>query len=188
MVYKSDDSYFLTKVRSGEKVRFSYRTRVSNLCLRFSCYIRKLNGGRSLRFPYSYTSLGIFLGYSILFFLTWTLEIFVILVVVTLIMETNQSPELITPPAVPVPMNNSLDPIIILSSVALLGFALLTGYLFVYPLINYAFSVPDTNTPSLIITGPMSIHEIESIQRTLEDQALLDNLAISPIGDLWISP
>jgi hypothetical protein len=34
------------------------------------------------------------------------------------------------------------------------------------------------------LTSPMSINQLDLIQVQLENRALLDNLAISPIGDL----
>jgi len=43
-------------------------------------------------------------------------------------------------------------------------------------------------TSSLGISGPLTLSEYEVLQRTLENKALLDNLSISPIGDLWVSP
>jgi len=41
---------------------------------------------------------------------------------------------------------------------------------------------------SVMVTGPLSASSLSLVQIRLENQALLDNLAISPIGDLWISP
>lgn len=41
---------------------------------------------------------------------------------------------------------------------------------------------------SLGVQGPMTLSEYNIVQTMLESQALLDNLAISPIGDLWITP
>lgn len=43
-------------------------------------------------------------------------------------------------------------------------------------------------TSSLGVSGPLTLSEYEVLQRTLENKALLDNLSISPIGDLWVSP
>jgi hypothetical protein len=37
---------------------------------------------------------------------------------------------------------------------------------------------------NLGIQGPMTLDEYTALQRAMENQALLDNLAISPIGDL----
>jgi hypothetical protein len=48
-----------------------------------------------------------------------------------------------------------------------------------------AFGYP---IPTIIVEGPLSLDEYEVLQRHLENQALLDNLSISPIGDLWVSP
>jgi len=39
--------------------------------------------------------------------------------------------------------------------------------------------------PVTEITGPLSIDQLGFLQIQLENRALLDNLAISPIGDLW---
>jgi hypothetical protein len=39
-------------------------------------------------------------------------------------------------------------------------------------------------TPLISVTGPFTQHQYESLQETLANQALIDNLAISPIGDL----
>jgi hypothetical protein len=41
---------------------------------------------------------------------------------------------------------------------------------------------------SVMISGPLSASAMSIVQIRLENQALLDNLAISPIGDLWINP
>jgi len=41
---------------------------------------------------------------------------------------------------------------------------------------------------SVMVSGPLSASSLSLIQIRLENQALMDNLAISPIGDLWISP
>jgi len=44
---------------------------------------------------------------------------------------------------------------------------------------------PSTESlPIVDIQGPMTLLEISSIQTSLEYQAFLDNLALSPIGDL----
>jgi len=43
-------------------------------------------------------------------------------------------------------------------------------------------------TPLISVTGPFTQQQYESLQETLANQALIDNLAISPIGDLWILP
>lgn len=41
---------------------------------------------------------------------------------------------------------------------------------------------------SVMVSGPLSASSLSLVQIRLENQALMDNLAISPIGDLWISP
>jgi hypothetical protein len=41
---------------------------------------------------------------------------------------------------------------------------------------------------NIMVSGPLSASSLSLVQIRLENQALLDNLAISPIGDLWISP
>jgi len=41
---------------------------------------------------------------------------------------------------------------------------------------------------NVMVSGPLSASSLSLVQIRLENQALLDNLAISPIGDLWISP
>jgi len=41
---------------------------------------------------------------------------------------------------------------------------------------------------SVMVSGPLSAGSLSLVQIRLENQALMDNLAISPIGDLWISP
>lgn len=41
---------------------------------------------------------------------------------------------------------------------------------------------------SVMVSGPLSASSLSLVQIRLENQALLDNLAISPIGDLWITP
>jgi len=41
---------------------------------------------------------------------------------------------------------------------------------------------------NVLVTGPLSASSLSLVQIRLENQALMDNLAISPIGDLWISP
>jgi hypothetical protein len=46
----------------------------------------------------------------------------------------------------------------------------------------------EEETPLINITGPLTQDQYESLQETLTNQALIDNLAISPIGDLWILP
>ena len=48
--------------------------------------------------------------------------------------------------------------------------------------------VPEILVTDYSVQGPMTLAEYDALQRALENQALLDNLAISPIGDLWISP
>jgi hypothetical protein len=65
--------------------------------------------------------------------------------------------------------------------------AIIPGYELetILPIIN----VPDMiQGHSLGISGPLTLDEYQVLQRALETQALLDNLSISPIGDLWISP
>jgi len=48
--------------------------------------------------------------------------------------------------------------------------------------------VTSSGRPDDLIQGPITIEEIEKLHRELSYQAWLDNLAISPIGDLWVSP
>jgi hypothetical protein len=38
------------------------------------------------------------------------------------------------------------------------------------------------------IHGPLSLQDYRALQRDLVVDALLENLAISPIGDLWVTP
>lgn len=47
---------------------------------------------------------------------------------------------------------------------------------------KYYYSIEET--PLISVTGPFTQHQYESLQETLANQALIDNLAISPIGDL----
>jgi hypothetical protein len=47
---------------------------------------------------------------------------------------------------------------------------------------------PWMEVPTTEIVGPLSIDQLGFLQVQLENRALLDNLAISPIGDLWIDP
>ena len=51
---------------------------------------------------------------------------------------------------------------------------------------KYYYSIEET--PLISVTGPLTQRQYEVLQETLANQALIDNLAISPIGDLWILP
>ena len=51
---------------------------------------------------------------------------------------------------------------------------------------KYYNPIKETSLDS--INGPLTQLQYENIQQELANQALIDNLAISPIGDLWIMP
>jgi len=65
--------------------------------------------------------------------------------------------------------------------------AIIPGYEWetILPIINVSDMIQGHN---LGISGPLTLEEYQVLQRALETQALLDNLSVSPIGDLWISP
>jgi hypothetical protein len=51
--------------------------------------------------------------------------------------------------------------------------------------INKSRFAPDIVEP---VYGPMTQQQMDIVKWEMSNQALLDNLTISPIGDLWIFP
>jgi hypothetical protein len=57
------------------------------------------------------------------------------------------------------------------------------------PIVNYPPLQLDTvMVGTMRISGPISSNSLQLIQFHLENNALLENLAISPIGNLWEIP
>jgi hypothetical protein len=67
----------------------------------------------------------------------------------------------------------------------------LTGH--IAPAFDWSLTVPSSHTDVVTrrlseIHGPLTLQDYRALQRDLVVDALLENLAISPIGDLWVSP
>jgi hypothetical protein len=56
------------------------------------------------------------------------------------------------------------------------------------PIINPPLQLDTVMVGTMRVSGPISSNSLQLIQFHLENNALLENLAISPIGNLWEIP
>lgn len=68
------------------------------------------------------------------------------------------------------------------------GVTLLFGSIFISYMLGSPWAWLGIYEEEVPLNGPLSIEQLGLLQVELENRALLDNLAISPIGDLWIDP
>jgi hypothetical protein len=128
-----------------------------------------------------------------LFFVVLLVELLVFSGMILFILEVSKP--MVSEPTVTilVTSKNDVPPIHLWLGSMGLGILIAVG---IYSLYNYGSLWPMIEgVPEIIVTesnlgiqGPMTLDEYTALQRAMENQALLDNLAISPIGDLWVSP
>jgi hypothetical protein len=76
----------------------------------------------------------------------------------------------------------------LLSALMGIGVSLLFGSILVSYWVGAPWAWLGIYESEIPLQGPLSIDELSLLQVSLENRALLDNLAISPIGDLWKDP